>query len=485
MTRPVDLVFTAEQYARLHAHLFQNSDEQAAYAFASYTDGHETLRLLVHHLVLLTPEDFIEQSGVYLEVKPDIAARITEHALEGTFSLIEIHSHPFADADVAFSETDTRHALPRFRWFAEQLAAQPQARAAFHHAMLVLGVSSADALYYDRAADRMIPARRVLVLDAPLRMLPVTAYAGKTAAEPAYQHRVTRQIAAFGAEGQARLAELRVGIVGLGGIGGLLAHELALLGVRRFVLVDGDVLEMSNLNRFIGGTHADVEARRLKIDVIAHAISGIDPGAHVTQHAVHLPDAAAAAALRDCDVLFGCTDNHGSRLILNTLSVQYLLPYIDIGTGIFTDGAGTITEAGGQYRVLLPGRLCMACIDAIDPDAALRDLLPPDARAQHRARGYIPTEDVPAPSVIFLNALLASLAVGELLNLIAPYRVQTPILYYFMQTQELRRVEAVRNPGCAVCGAGGRLAMGDLDDLPGIARPGSAIPAITRQDDPA
>jgi molybdopterin/thiamine biosynthesis adenylyltransferase len=473
---PVDLVFTADQFARLHDHLFQNSDEQAAYAFAAYADGEETLRLLVHHLVLLTHEDFIEQSGVYLEVKPEIAGQIAEHAIEGAFSLIEIHSHPFADLDVAFSETDTRHALPRFRWFAEQVTAHTGHRAAFHHAMLVLGVHSADALWYDRAADAMIPARRVLVLDAPLKTLPVTGYAGRKAPEPAYHNRVTRQIAAFGAEGQARLAGLRVGIVGVGGIGGLVAHELALLGVRRFVLVDGDVLEMSNLNRFVGGTHADVEARRLKTEVIARAIRSIDPGAQVAQHAVHLPDAAATAALRDCDVLFGCTDNHGSRLILNTLSVQYLLPYIDIGTGIFTDGAGSITEAGGQYRVLIPGQLCMACIDAIDPDAALRDLLPPDMRAEHQARGYIPTEDVPAPSVVFLNALLASLAVGELLNLVAPYRAQTPILYYFMQTQELRRVEAARNPACAVCGAGGRLAMGDLDDLPGIARPGSAIP---------
>lgn len=475
--KPVDIVFTAGQFERLHAHLFQpNEDEQAAYAFVTPADGSDSLRLLVHHLVLLQPENFIEQSGVYLEVQPQIAAQIAEHAIEGSFSLIEIHSHPFSDDDVRFSETDTDYALPRFRWFAEQVAGQSSGRAPFHHAMLVLGVRSADVLVFDRAANAMEPGRRVIVLEAPLRSLPATGYVLPSDADDGYATRISRQVAAFGAEGQRRLAALKVGIVGLGGIGGLLANELALLGVRRFVLIDHDRIDATNLNRFVGGAFADVQAATLKIDVIARAISQIDPGAQVERLAEALPSAAAAHALRDVDVLFGCTDNHGSRLLLNTLSAQYLLPYIDIGTGIFTDGHGRITEAGGQYRVLLPGRFCLSCIDAIDIEQAQADLLPPEQRAEHQRRGYIPTEDIPAPSVVFLNAILASLAVGELLNLVAAFRPAVSILYYFMQTQELRPVAAGRRDDCVVCGANGQLAMGDLDPAPGIARRGAPPP---------
>ncbi|MDZ4770540.1 MAG: ThiF family adenylyltransferase [Chloroflexota bacterium] len=474
--KPVDLVFTSDQYARLHAHLFQpDDDEQAAYAFVTPADGTDALRLLVHHIITLQPDDFIQQSGVYLEVQPGIAAQIAAHAIEGAYGLVEIHSHPFADAEVAFSETDTEYALPRFRWFAEQVARDGDPRP-FHHIMLVFGVNSADSLVYDRASDAMIPARRVIVLEAPLRVLPVRAYTADTAPDAEYTTRTSRQVAAFGAEGQRRLAALKVGIVGLGGIGSLVANELALLGVRHFVLVDADRVDATNLNRFVGGTYADIEAQARKIDVIARAIVGIDPGARVELIAEALPSERATAALRDVDLLFGCTDTHGSRLLLNTISAQYLLPYIDIGVGIFSDTDGRITEAGGQYRVLLPGRFCMTCIDAIDPDQAMRDLLPPDIRAEHQRRGYIPNEEVPAPSVIFLNAVMASLAVGEMLNLIAPYREQVGILYYFMPTQELRRVEAGRRADCVVCGAGGVIARGDLDAPPGVARTGSAVP---------
>lgn len=480
--KPTDIIFTADQFARLHAHLFQeNADEQAAYAFVSPAESSDTLRLLVHHLILLSPENFIEQSGTYLEVEPQIAAQIAELALEGDYGLIEIHSHPFADESVYFSSTDTEYALPRFRWFAEQIRnVSPRT---FHHLMLVFGVNSADALVYDRQTDSMLPARRVLVLESPLRVISIRAEETPSAsAESRYLTRTSRQIAAFGAEGQRRLAEVKVGIVGLGGIGCLIAHELALLGVRQFTLIDADRIDLTNLNRFIGATLADAEAGLLKVDVVARAISGIDPGASVMQIAEPFPTSASLDALKDVDVLFGCTDTHGSRLLMNNLSVQYLLPYIDTGVGIFTNSEGRITEAGGQFRVVLPGKFCLNCIEAIDTAQAMQDLLPPDARAEHQARGYIPNEDIPAPSVIFLNATLASLAVGEFLNLIHPYRELSAILYYFMQTQELRRISAVRNPECVVCGTGGRLAVGDLDTLPGLdVKVGQGVPTPSKK----
>lgn len=471
--KPTDIVFTADQFTRLQAHLFQeNEDEQAAYAFVSPAENEESLRLLVHHIIPLTREDFIEQSGTYLEVQPGVAAQIAQLAIEDDYGLIEIHSHPFADDDVVFSATDTEYALPRFRWFAEQVGRS--SNRAFHHAMLVFGVNSADALYYDRQRDVMQPARRVVVLDSPLRVMPIPQPEENAPAPDAptaddrYGVRISRQIAAFGAEGQRRLGEIKVGIVGLGGIGCLIANELALLGVRQFVLIDADQIDVTNLNRFVGATLADAEAGKMKVEVVARAIHDIDPHAKVTQITAMLPAAETMDILKDMDVLFGCTDTHGSRLLLNSLSVQYLMPYIDTGVGIFTDGNGRITEAGGQFRVMLPGKFCLNCIDAIDTDQAMRDLLPPEARVEHQARGYIPTEDIPAPSVVFLNATLASLAVGEFLNLIAPYRDSAAILYYFLLTQELRKINAVRNPDCVVCGTRGRLALGDLEQMPGV-----------------
>src|SRR5262249_10800834 len=71
------------------------------------------------------------------------------------------------------------------------------------------------------------------------------------AAEPVPQL-FDRQVRAFGEAGQRALASMTVAIIGLGGTGSVTAQQLAHLGVRRFVLIDPDRIEASNLNRVVG-----------------------------------------------------------------------------------------------------------------------------------------------------------------------------------------------------------------------------------------
>src|SRR5207249_1860878 len=66
-----------------------------------------------------------------------------------------------------------------------------------------------------------------------------------------------RQVLAFGTAGQELLGQLRIGIVGLGGTGSAVAVQLVRLGVRKFVLVDPDTFEASNLSRLYGSRFAD------------------------------------------------------------------------------------------------------------------------------------------------------------------------------------------------------------------------------------
>lgn len=70
-----------------------------------------------------------------------------------------------------------------------------------------------------------------------------------------------RQIKMFGQEGQQTLSECRVAILGLGGIGSLVAEYLARLGVGHFYLVDDDKIEDSNLSRVVGANMADVHLK--------------------------------------------------------------------------------------------------------------------------------------------------------------------------------------------------------------------------------
>ena len=82
-----------------------------------------------------------------------------------------------------------------------------------------------------------------------------------------YSRVYDRQVRAFGPEGQQRLARLRVAIIGLGGTGSIAAQQLVHLGIHRFLLVDPDVVEETNLNRVVGATRSDVG--RTKVAVAA------------------------------------------------------------------------------------------------------------------------------------------------------------------------------------------------------------------------
>lgn len=93
-------------------------------------------------------------------------------------------------------------------------------------------------------------------------------------ASPAAPGRYERQLRAFGPEGQQSLERLRVGIIGLGGTGSLVAQQLAHLGVGHMTLVDFDLVDESNLNRLVGAGAVDVG--RPKIEVIGASIAHLN-----------------------------------------------------------------------------------------------------------------------------------------------------------------------------------------------------------------
>ena len=213
-----------------------------------------------------------------------------------------------------------------------------------------------------------------------------------------------RQVLALGRPGQSRLLGARVAVVGAGGLGSVVVTLLAHLGVGHLSLVDPDRVEPSNLNRLLGATAADAQAGRPKVEVLARYARAVRPSTDVAALPLPIDDPRAWHQVAGCDAVLGAVDDDGARVVLNRLAVQYLLPLIDLGTGITTDGLGAIAEAGGQVRCVLPGGFCLQCIDGLDLAAAGRRRAPDEMRRLYRQRGYVLTEDVPAPSVVTLNA---------------------------------------------------------------------------------
>src|SRR5690242_13972898 len=117
----------------------------------------------------------------------------------------------------------------------------------------------------------------------------------------AMTERYSRNEALFGAEGQRRIGETKVGIVGLGGLGSHVAQQLAYLGVEDYGLVDFDIVTNSSLNRLVGAEDADVETATKKIDVAKRMINRIKPSATVDLVDARVMDPAAEAAIRRAD----------------------------------------------------------------------------------------------------------------------------------------------------------------------------------------
>lgn len=225
-----------------------------------------------------------------------------------------------------------------------------------------------------------------------------------------------RQQLALGQNGQAILRNLNVAVIGLGGTGSVAFAQLAHLGVGHITVVDGDLVESSNVSRIIGATAHDV-AVSWKVDVAARYAQTLGLGTSVTVLRGHLGADIDNSALEGCDIILSCVDRHIPRAILNRLAYAKAIPIIDMGTAFRVDSVGKIVAGAGRVVIVGPGRRCLACWGHIDSARMRIESLPPSERAKEAAEGYVSGVDIPQPSVMAFNTMVAGAAVTELLRL--------------------------------------------------------------------
>jgi len=434
----------------LHAHLLTDrSCEQMAIVLCGVQKTASQIRLLGRHVILMPPEAFSRQSAVGLQLRPEVQQHVLQLAAREQLSQVDFHTHPGDGPRINFSGTDDHSEHTLAAYLAERLP---------------------NTLYCSVVANRSSMAARIWAVrddGVEPRTIPAPSWDGATwplhgdddlnAVDVA---RFDRQISAFGRPFQVRLQSLRVGVVGVGGIGSLIVEELARLGVRDWVLVDHDVVEVSNLNRLLGSTLEDVAEEHAKVDVAARNIHSIDANAQVTTLRCTVFTERALRALRECDVLIATTDNDASRLAVNALATQYLIPIVHAGVNLGVQPDGRFEDISGEVAIPSLGSWCLLCGGMIDATRAAYDLARPEERALLRERGYL--AGVAAPAVYHLNGVVASLAVAELHNLVAPYRALRPYVVYRELQGELLTVNVPQTEECLHCSPEGRLGLGDL-----------------------
>jgi hypothetical protein len=267
------------------------------------------------------------------------------------------------------------------------------------------------------------------------------------------EDRYARQILLFGEEGQRRLAESRVGIVGLGGMGSQVGQGLAYLGVRHLVLIDDDHVSTSNLNRLVGAVPDDAEHEASKVDVAARMIGAVLPGADLLPLAQNLRTDEAIEALIGCRVVFGCVDGDGARLVLTELAAAYELTLIDAAAEIFPgDQPDQPLRWGGRLVVARPGDFCVDCAQQIDMGIAKEELETEETRDLRRRHGYGAGDSAPAPAVVNLNGVIANLAVTEFMVMITGLREPRRFLVYHADRGIVNERKDARRPTCYTCG---------------------------------
>lgn len=157
----------------------------------------------------------------------------------------------------------------------------------------------------------------------------------------------------FGLTGQRALLDARVLLIGAGGLGCPIAQYLAAAGVGTLGLVDFDCVDVSNLHRQILFTTRDVG--RLKVDVIAERVQGMNPDVDVVRHPLRLSSDNAMELFAEYDVIVDGTDNFPTRYLSNDACVLLGRPNV-YGSILRFDGQATVFDArvGPCYRCLFP-----------------------------------------------------------------------------------------------------------------------------------
>lgn len=439
------MVFPSTTFEQLKGQLLDTNDprEHCAILFAHRSRTTDGWRFLVTRAIVAPPESFLIRKRHAAVLDPDFIANLTKQARKTGQSLVFVHTHPDSEHP-SFSHIDDDGEQHLVQFLQKRLGDFP-------NAAMVIGRSSCRA--------------RVLgSVGQPLSVVQVaTMVEKKDLAENDADLAGTydRQVRAFGEEGQRIIQGLCVGVVGLGGTGSIVVDMLARLGVHKFVLIDPDTVEQSNLNRLIGGNEKSLG--RPKVQVAREHITDILPFTpEITVIQGSILDETAVSALKSSDFLFGCTDSHGSRVVLNQFAYQHLIPYIDLGVGIATDH-GVVKNITGRVQYLAPGFGCLVCSGQMDYDAVRREFMNEEHRS---ADPYFVGNGVPQPSVVSINATVSSLAVTMFLSVITGIPSNPRYLVYNGIEGRTRSVSAAQDPICLVCSPRGSLAKGDSMALP-------------------
>lgn len=447
--KQLSLRISGSDWSRLRHLLFTPDEyENAGVLLCGQCQSGNERTLLVREVIGVSPADYIKREPYHLEVAPRFYNSIIDRSLQMRAVPVICHSHPF-NGPAEYSVSDDfgeKRLLPIID------ALLPEQKPA----SLLLTNTSVAGRSLEGSHFRSLMA---LTITAP--RVTVLAIGKLKKARKSETGIFDRQIRAFGEEGQHTLESLTAAIVGLGGIGSIVAEQLVRAGIGRLILVDFDKVELSNLNRLFGGTAASLG--RPKVEVIAKHLKSIR---HLDIDSIceSVLKQSVLNYLRVADIVVGCVDSDLARSVLNRFAHQYLIPLVDMGVRLDAR-KDMVSAAAGRVSVVGVDGVCLRCNHHISSERVRAESLPPDERKALAREGYVMGIDQPVPAVVSLNCAVAGLGATAVVNLFVNLTGDfQPVNQLYDATAGIVFTSASKHEaGCDVCDAvEGVKGVGDL-----------------------
>jgi molybdopterin/thiamine biosynthesis adenylyltransferase len=227
----------------------------------------------------------------------------------------------------------------------------------------------------------------------------------------------------FGEQGQERLRDASVLIVGLGGLGSPVAMYLAAAGVGRLLLADFDAVDLSNLQRQL--LHNTERLGWTKVDSAIATLRALNPHCQLVPIKRSMGPGRLAALASEVDLIVDASDNFQTRYAVNAACVEANIPLV----------SGAAIRAEGQIAVFSgrPGEPCYQC------------LYPDDGQEGERCA----REGVLAPLVGIIGSIQASEAIKVLTGYGEP--LFSRLLLLDARGMAVRTLTIPPDPACPMC----------------------------------
>lgn len=231
--------------------------------------------------------------------------------------------------------------------------------------------------------------------------------------------RYARQTMIFGEEGQEKLKNSKVFIAGAGGLGSPISIYLAVAGVGNIIMVDHDIVELSNLNRQI--LHGDTDINRKKTESAEETLTNLNSDINVNIITETITDENVLDLVGDSDLIIDAMDNFDTRHTLNKAAFELDIPYFH----------GAVSGFDGQATTIIPGKT--ACLNCIFPQSPPKSVFP--------IIGLTP-------------GLIGVIQATEVVKYITGKGklLENEILLWDGLKSEVEKVKTNKRPDCEVCG---------------------------------